>query len=166
MAQLQLMNSCLEEQDKEIKALREKLTTEESEEKDTPPPPPPPSPRQIWGSKTRAIDPIISCTRGSGSWPWHHCRELREKLPKKAALGDLPKFKGFQDPDDHLRAFSIFMDLKGMSKYLLAYVFPSTSTKIKSPSLTYRRKMPHKWLTCQLKRTEFYWWSINCSLCM
>ena len=40
IAQAQLMNSCLEEQDKEIKTLRDKLT-EEEQQHDTPPPPPP-----------------------------------------------------------------------------------------------------------------------------
>ena len=41
IAQLQLMNSRLAEQDKEIKALREKLTEEEAQD-DTPPPSTPP----------------------------------------------------------------------------------------------------------------------------
>ena len=41
-------------------------------------------------------------------------------------LNDLPKFKGVEDPKDHLHAFTLSMSLKGMGKELFASVFPLT----------------------------------------
>ena len=68
--------------------------------------------------------------------------ELRDKLPKKVTLGDLQKFKGVEDPNDHVRAFSIYMTLKGMNKDMFAYVFPLTLDA-----------HPSKWFRSQIKRT-------------
>ena len=52
--------------------------------------------------------------------------EIKGKLPKKVVLSDLPKFKGTEDPEDHLRAFTISLSLKGMGRDFYASVFPLT----------------------------------------
>ena len=120
------MNSRLEEEDKEIKALREKLT-EEDEQGDTRLPPP-----LIKSKKDlrfEKLEQLIHLIVGLESRAHGHDMidpELRQKLPKEVALGDLPNFKGVEDPDDHSRAFFIFMAVNGMRKDMFVYVFPLT----------------------------------------
>ncbi|KAL2921102.1 DNA replication licensing factor mcm6 [Bienertia sinuspersici] len=65
--------------------------------------------------------------RGSpSSGPQYKDFEIKGALPKKVVLNDLPKFKGTEDPEDHLRSFTITMALKGMGKGLFSSIFPLT----------------------------------------
>ena len=106
--------------------MRDKLITEEEEE-DTPTLLPPfKSNTELRFEKLEQLIQSIPALDGQAHGHDIIDPGLREKLPKKVALGDLPKFKGAENPDDHLRVFSISMALKGMSKDLFAYVFPLT----------------------------------------
>lgn len=71
------------------------MTYEEEQWEETPPPIPPPI-----QSETRAIDPVNSFQSQAHGYDTIDL-ELKEKLPKKEALGELLKFKGLEDPTNH-----------------------------------------------------------------
>ena len=91
MSQLELINSRLTVQDKEIKELKEKLT----EEDDTHLPPSPPDKTETY-MRFEKLEQLIQSIPALESQAHGHDiidPELREKLPKKVTLGELPKFR-------------------------------------------------------------------------
>jgi len=51
-------------------------------------------------------------------------KSIKDKLPGKTVLSDLPKFKGTEDPIIHIRAFRGQMSIKGIDKELWPTIFP------------------------------------------
>ena len=51
-------------------------------------------------------------------------KSIKDKLPGKTVLTDLPKFKGTEDPRVHIRAFRGQMSIKGIDKELWSTIFP------------------------------------------
>ena len=123
----------------------------------TPPPLPPPPNKTETKLRFEKLEQLIqSIPVLEGQAHGHDIidPELRVKLPKKVTLGDLPKFKGVEDPKDHLIAFSSSMALKGMSKDLFAYIFPLTLDV--NPSKWFRSLNKAKLNDCDYIREEFH----------
>ena len=132
---LEKVNTKLENQEKQIAELKLKIAEKpeadkegyEDEEGEPITPPIPPPEKSETEKRVDQLEEMFRSLSGSGllTSGFKDC-ELKGKLPKKVVLNDLPKFKGVEDPEDHLRAFTISMSLKGMDKELFASVFPLT----------------------------------------
>lgn len=132
---LEKVNTKLENQEKQIAELKLKIAEKpeadkegyEDEEGEPITPPIPPPEKSETEKRVDQLEEMFRSLSGSGllTSGFKDC-ELKGKLPKKVVLNDLPKFRGVEDPEDHLRAFTISMSLKGMDKELFASVFPLT----------------------------------------
>jgi len=49
-----------------------------------------------------------------------------DQLPNHFTLTDVPKFKGVEDPLNHIRAFKDYMSIKGVKQELFTRIFPTS----------------------------------------
>lgn len=131
LEKLESVNSRLDAQEKSIGELKEKRTQEkplesdgeEEDDAETPLPPP----KTETEKRVEQLEELVKrMSENSVQGPRVADYEIKGQLPKKFVITDLPKFKGTEDPEDHLRTFNISMVLKGMSKELFTSVFPIT----------------------------------------